>query len=195
MNDVRLITRYLLKHIERIIDEIDTFEADVFIDEIAKSKRIFTYGAGRSGLVAKAFAMRLMHLGKTVYIIGDIITPAITKEDCLVLISGSGETLSVINTAKVAKQIGSKILSITSYRNSTLAKLSDHVVIIKGRTKLDGETDYFIRQITGEYKSLAPLGTLFELATMIFLDAVIARLMDILKVTEEDMRSRHATIE
>ncbi len=195
MNDVKLITRYLLKHIERIIDEIDTFEADVFINEIAKSKRIFTYGAGRSGLVAKAFAMRLMHLGKTVYIIGDIITPAITKDDCIVLISGSGETLSVINTAKVAKQIGSKILSITSYRNSTLAKLSDHVVIIKGRTKLDGETDYFIRQIVGEYKSLAPLGTLFELATMIFLDAVIARLMDILKVTEEDMKSRHATIE
>ena len=42
-----------------------------------------------------AFAMRLMHLGFVVYVIGDVTTPSINEDDCLIAISGSGETRTV----------------------------------------------------------------------------------------------------
>ncbi len=37
--------------------------------------RIFVTGLGRTGLMARGFAMRLMHLGRRVYHVGDVITP------------------------------------------------------------------------------------------------------------------------
>lgn len=185
----------IAKHVERVAESLDEEQVERFVDEILKAKKVFVYGAGRSGLVGKAFAMRLMHLDINVYVIGEIITPSLTEGDVLILISGSGETTSVVNAAKIAKKAGAKIILITTYPNSTAGKMADHVVVIEGRTKLKGERDFMLRQIKGEHYSLAPLGTLFEATVMIFLDGVIAELMDRLGKSEEDLREKHATIE
>ncbi len=185
----------IAKHVERVAESLDEEQVERFVDEILKAKKVFVYGAGRSGLVGKAFAMRLMHLDINVYVIGEIITPSLTEGDVLILISGSGETTSVVNAAKIAKKAGAKIILITTYPNSTAGKMADHIVVIEGRTKLKGERDFMLRQIKGEHYSLAPLGTLFEATVMIFLDGVIAELMDRLGKSEEDLREKHATIE
>ncbi len=185
----------IAKHVERVAESLDEEQVERFVDEILKAKKVFVYGAGRSGLVGKAFAMRLMHLDINVYVIGEIITPSLTEGDVLILISGSGETTSVVNAAKIAKKAGAKIILITTYPNSTAGKMADHVVVIEGRTKLKGERNFMLRQIKGEHYSLAPLGTLFEATVMIFLDGVIAELMDRLGKSEEDLREKHATIE
>lgn len=73
---------------EEFLDEdaINEFE-----DIIMNSKNVFVIGAGRSGLAAKAFAMRLMHLGISSYVVGETISPAIYDDDCIIAISGSGE--------------------------------------------------------------------------------------------------------
>ena len=42
---------------------------------------------------------------------------------------------------------------------------------------------------------LAPLGTLFEMASLLLTDGVVAELMARLGETEEGMRRRHATLE
>ncbi|HDL15526.1 MAG TPA: SIS domain-containing protein, partial [Euryarchaeota archaeon] len=152
-------------------------------------------GAGRSGLVAKAFAMRLMHLGITVYVVGESVTPSITDKDLLITISGSGETTSIVTSGKIAKSSGAKLAVITSYPTSSLGKMADIVVLIKGRTKLIGEKDFFLRQIKGEHYPLAPLGTLFEVAVLVFLDALIVELMVRLGKTEDEMRYRHTQLE
>ncbi len=185
----------ITKHVEDVAEELGEEEVEALIDAILSSKKVFVYGAGRSGLVAKAFAMRLMHLGINVFVVGEIITPAIEKEDLLITISGSGETTSVVNAAKIAKNVGAKVALITTYPNSSLGRLADIVVVVKGRTKLRGEKDFVMRQIKGEHYPLAPLGTLFEIAVLIFLDALIVELMVRLGKTEEEMRTRHATIE
>jgi len=161
----------------------------------AANRSIFVVGAGRSGLIAKAFAMRLMHLGFHVYVIGETITPAAGKGDVLVAISGSGRTGIVVTVAQVAKQVGVKVVAVTSHPDSPLGKLSDHVVFVPGRTKISDETDYFSRQILGIHEPLAPLGTLFEIAAMVFLESIVTELMHRLGKTEEDLRARHATIE
>jgi 6-phospho 3-hexuloisomerase len=185
----------ITKHVEDVAEGLGEEEVEALIDAILSSKKVFVYGAGRSGLVAKAFAMRLMHLGINVYVVGEIITPAIEREDLLLTISGSGETTSVVNAAKIAKNVGAKVALITTYPNSSLGRLADIVVVVKGRTKLRGEKDFVMRQIKGEHYPLAPLGTLFEIAVLIFLDALIVELMVRLGKTEDEMRTRHATIE
>jgi 6-phospho 3-hexuloisomerase len=185
----------ITKHVEDVAEGLGEEEVEALIDALLSSKKVFVYGAGRSGLVAKAFAMRLMHLGINVYVVGEIITPAIEREDLLLTISGSGETTSVVNAAKIAKNVGAKVALITTYPNSSLGRLADIVVVVKGRTKLRGEKDFVMRQIKGEHYPLAPLGTLFEIAVLIFLDALIVELMVRLGKTEDEMRTRHATIE
>jgi 6-phospho-3-hexuloisomerase len=152
-------------------------------------------GAGRSGLAAKAFAMRLMHLGFNVFVFGETITPALGEGDLIISISGSGITKVVVTASTAAKDVKARILAITSHADSPLAKLSDHIIIIPGRTKMAAEEDYTIRQILGEHEPLAPLGTLFEITLNIFLDSVIAELMQRMGKTEQDLKKRHATIE
>jgi 6-phospho 3-hexuloisomerase len=185
----------IAKHVEEVANSLDEKQVGGFVDLLKEADRVFVYGAGRSGLVAKAFAMRLMHLGFNVYVIGEIITPGIKKGDLLITISGSGETTSVVAAGNIAKKAGAKLVLVTTYPESTLGRLADLCVVIKGRTKLEGEKDFLLRQIKGEHYSIAPLGTLFEISVLVFLDGLVAELMTELGMTEEDLRTRHATIE
>ena len=166
-----------------------------FTSMLEEVDSIFLMGLGRSGLVAKAFAMRLMHLGLSVYVVGETTTPAITDKDCLIAISGSGETSYIISTTGIAKPVGSKIIAITSYPDSTLAKRSDLILQLQGRTKIDEEPNYARRQISGLHNSLSPMGTIFEISALIFLDSVIAQMMDDLGQTEKDLKARHTVLE
>lgn len=166
----------IMENVQEVSGELNEETINEMMEIIIASKNIFVLGLGRSGLVAKAFAMRLMHLGFSVYVVGETITPAIHDDDCLVAISGSGETSYIISTANITDKRGAKIIAVTSYEESTLASLSDLVVPVKGRTKIDMEKDYITRQMGGKHQSLAPLGTLFEISTLIVLDGFIAEI-------------------
>ncbi|MDD1708591.1 MAG: 6-phospho-3-hexuloisomerase [Methanoregulaceae archaeon] len=172
-------------------------ETEAFLSEILNAERIYVMGAGRSGLVAKAFAMRLMHLGFIAYVVGETITPAMRQKDLLVIFSGSGRTKTIADIADTAKEIGGRIALITSNRDSKIGWMADAIVIIENqRDEVRDETaEYEIRQMTGEHKSFAPLGTLFETAAMVFADACISRLMEISKIDEKELKNRHANIE
>ena len=171
-------------------------DIDKFLAIIVSSKNVFLIGAGRSGLAAKAFAMRLMHLGISSYVVGETISPAIYEDDCIIAISGSGETNTIVSAANIAKNRGSKVLALTSYPESTLGKLADTVLLVKGRTKVEADDEnYMKRQIHGNYTSLTPLGTAFELTTLVFLDALVSELMEIMHQTESDLKARHTVLE
>ena len=184
---------YNIRNAEEFLDDeaIDEFE-----NVIIQSKNIFVTGAGRSGLAAKAFAMRLMHLGLSAYVVGETISPAIYEDDCIVAISGSGETNTIVSAAKIAKTRGSKVLALTSYPESSLGQLADTYILVKGRTnKEEDDENYIKRQIHGNYTSLTPLGTAFELTTLVFLDAIVSELMEKMQQTESDLKARHTVLE
>lgn len=168
---------------------------EMLLEAREKGKKVMVVGAGRSGLVGKAFAMRLMHLGFNVYVLGETITPAVSEGDLIIAISGSGTTQLVVSVAEAAKKMGAKVIAVTSFPNSPLATISDHVVCVPGRTKISKEIDYFARQVLGIYEPLAPLGTLFEDAAMVFFDGLVVALMRALGLSEDDLRERHANIE
>ncbi|MDD2777354.1 MAG: 6-phospho-3-hexuloisomerase [Methanocellales archaeon] len=180
-----------------IIDAAEDLKDDTIkevIDQLLSARKIFLLGAGRSGLVGKAFAMRLMHLGFRVFVVGETITPSVEKGDLLVVISGSGETQSVVDLVQIGKHLGAKIISVTSNPNSTAARHADVLIALGKRFKTD-DMDYLERQVRGAHRSLAPLGTLFEVTSMVFLDGIIAALMEITKKGEGDLKLRHATLE
>ena len=190
---------FMLSAIEAILDNIrDAEEYDIanFIEIITTADNIFVTGAGRSGLAAKAFAMRLMHLGLSSYVVGETISPAINAGDCILAISGSGETNTIVTAAKISKKRGAKVLALTSYPESSLGQLADGIIHVKGRTKVEvDDENYLKRQIKGNYTSLTPLGTAFELTSLVFLDGLVSELMETMGKTEEDLKNRHTVLE
>lgn len=189
----------IAKFVDRTADILDDRQISKFIEILVNANinrnKILIVGAGRSALVGKAFAMRLMHLDFDVYVMGETITPPVRKDDVVIAVSGSGRTQVVITVANASQKMGAYIVAITSFKDSPLAKISDLTVLIPGRTKIATETDYYTRQILGIYEPLAPLGTLFEDTTMAFFDGVIVTLMKKLNISEEDMKNRHANVE
>jgi 6-phospho 3-hexuloisomerase len=194
----RSAMKAIAANVQTIADEIDYVDVSSLIGDLISAhqnkKRVFVMGAGRSGLVAKGFAMRLMHLGLNVYVVGETVTPAVETDDLLIAISGSGETKSINEMCALAKVKGTRLASVTSNKDSTLGTISDTAVIVKGRTKVSG-MDFMERQVIGSHVSFAPLGTMFEISTMVFLDGVIAALMEVTKKSEDDLKKKHATIE
>lgn len=195
MEEVAKAMNIITQHAEKVSEKLKEEEVNEFVKAILDAERVFVAGAGRSGLIAKAFAMRLMHLNFHVHVIGETITPRLRKGDLFLGVSGSGETTRVVSAAETAKEIGAKLIVITSYPNSSLGKFADLAVKVPGRVETADKKSYTGRQITGEYESLTPLGTLFEVTALTFLDGVIASLMKELGKKEEDLSKQHATVE
>jgi len=190
-------TRDLIDSVRESLARVDLDQVEKMVAEmlVSTDRRILVVGAGRSGLIGRAFAMRLMHLGFQVYVMGETITPSIGRGDLIIALSGSGTTKIVVTAVEIGKTVGAKIIAITSYVDSDLGKLADDVVLVKGRTRVADEKDYFLRQLMGEHELMAPLGTVFEISLMTFLDGVVVELMRRLGLTETELKKRHATIE
>ncbi|MGB9837191.1 6-phospho-3-hexuloisomerase [Methanothermobacter sp.] len=192
---MREAIRDILDNLEKMEREIDAETVDRFIDTITSAGNVFLLGLGRSGLVAKAFAMRLMHLEINVFVVGETITPAINEGDALIAISGSGRTSYIVNAARIARERGARVVAVTSHPESELGGMADLTVTVRGRTKIDGEKNYMKRQIRGNHHSRTPLGTLFEISALVFLDGLIAELMHRMDKREEDLNERHNVFE
>lgn len=158
---------------------------DLILKIYNNNHKIFVYGAGRSGFIGRCFAQRLMHLGINSCFVSDAVTHQYTSEDLLILVSGSGETTSTAAIAKKAKEIGGKIISLNNNPESTIGKFSDHIIEVKGKSK-----DLALTQ-----KTLAPYTSLFDISALAVLDSIGGILMKKLRVTEQDINTRHASIE
>jgi len=155
-------------------------------DMIREAPRIFIAGAGRSGLCIRAVGMRMMQTGKTVFIVGETITPSIQAGDLLLVASGSGRTSTLMVVAEKAKHVGAKILLFTTDPESPIALLADHVVVIPAPSlSSDAGKDGF--------ESIQPMGTLFEQSLLIVCDSIVLRSMK--DVDFSEMRERHANLE
>ena len=174
---------YIQFKIKDILNDVTKDDIDKIIASFFKANRIFVYGAGRSGLVSRAFAIRLVHLGFQTFVIGETIGAPVKKDDLVFIISGSGVTIPTVMTADIAHNIGAKLVVVTGKRNSRITTFADVAIILSAECKDE------------ERRQLAPLGTLFEASAWILLDSIIAELMKNKGETEESMRSRHATLE
>lgn len=194
--EVLLSMKLISGQLSEVLSKLDKKVIIGMLTEILTAKRVFVMGAGRSGLVAKAFAMRLMHLGFTVYVVGETITPAVSGKDVVIAISGSGETRSIADLGKIVKDIGSPLITVTSKPSSTLADISDLVMVIPSKAKNDLDAgDFLERNMRGDYKNRPPLGTAFEITALVFLDSMVVQLITLTGASEAELQSRHTNIE
>ncbi len=199
---IRELIQIMVSSIGTITGALSEEETNTFLLLIEKAERIYVAGAGRSGFVAKAFAMRLMHLGMTSYVVGETVTPAFLKTDTLVAFSGSGTTDSILEVCQTVQKIGGTLCLITATRNSPMAALADNLVILDTSETgymQEGPDHFDIRQITGEHRSLShpcpPLGTLFETCALIFTDSIITALMEMKHCSMEDIVHRYTNMQ
>lgn len=183
---------FILDKVKEITGKISPKEFENFINFILQVPRIYIIGAGRSGLVARAFGMRLVHLRKKVFIVGETITPALRRGDGLIAVSGSGKTSWVVETARVSKSLGGKVAAVTSNPESDIARIADVLVVIRSEVIPRNVNDYTTRELMGI--PLPPLGSLFEISALIFFEACVLELMRRLGIEEEEMKKLHANL-
>ncbi|MFC7319559.1 6-phospho-3-hexuloisomerase [Halobacillus campisalis] len=173
--------------ISQVLANTDEEQAIQLSKAIETAKRIFVTGEGRSGLMGKAFAMRLMHAGYDVYVTGETITPSIDKGDLLLAISGSGSTESICNYSEKAREQGAAVTAVTTNASSRLAASSHSVLTIPAATK---------KRLPEEPDTIQPLGNQFDQSLHLLLDAIIIYTVNqSQKTTNEEMTGRHANLE
>ena len=181
--------------VEQVLGEVSACVCQVPVESldraralVAAAPRIFVSGAGRSGLCMRAFAMRLMHLGKPVSVVGETTTSSIAAANLLIIGSGSGWTTTLLAMAQEARCHGANILLFSTDANSPIARLADHLVIIPAPS--------FKMNKGGQGQlSAQPLGTLFEQSLFLLCDSLILDLMQQLGVNAVQMLERHANLE
>jgi 6-phospho-3-hexuloisomerase len=182
MNEIQVIFREL----QGVLEQISVTDIHQFGKVIGSATRIFVTGEGRSGLMAKAFAMRLMHLGATAYVVGETITPAMRSDDVLIAISGSGTTETVNLVAGKAKALGCHVIAVTANTESPLASQAAQTFRVPGATKYRRD---------GEPKSVQLLSSLFDQSLHLFLDAVCLHAANAAKKDESTVLSKHSNLE
>jgi 6-phospho-3-hexuloisomerase len=205
MNDevpkILVFMQQMAATITKTTSNLDPDQISAFFQMVVSAKRVYVAGAGRSGFIAKAFGLRLLHLGYDVYVVGETITPALRAGDTMVVFSGSGETHSMVSIAGMVKDLGGTVGLITASSDSKISKIADCIVNLGDLTGYYRKygSPFEVRQLTGEYRSVstafAPLGTLFETLALVFSDAVISELIVVRKSEISDMQRRLANTE
>ena len=154
-------------------------------DLLSAAPRVFVLGAGRSGLALRMTAMRLMHLGLAVHVVGDVTTPAIASGDLLLTASGSGTTAGILRAAETAHAVGAAVAVMTTAEDSPLARSATVAVIVPAADKLDRSG-----AASAQYA-----GGLFEQAVVVLGDALFHALWKRSGQTADDLWPRHANLE
>ncbi|MCO4239373.1 6-phospho-3-hexuloisomerase [Pseudarthrobacter raffinosi] len=175
----------VLGEISAVSGRVDPAQVAALVTELRLADRIFVTGAGRSGLVLKMAAMRLMHLGLTVHVVGETTAPAIRTGDLLLAASGSGSTASVVTAAETAAARGARVAAYTTSSGSPLAAVAIAVVLIPAAQKTDHGS-----AVSRQYS-----GSLFEQVLFTTTEAVFQSLWDEDAASPEDLWQRHANLE
>lgn len=177
--------RLVQDEIARAADGVQEDQLSAHVAEIQQATRVFVTGGGRSGLALRMHAMRLMHLGLTVHVVGETTTPAIGSGDLLIVASGSGTTAAAVAAAETSASVGARVAVLTTDGASPLAGLASSVVVIPAAQKTD-HSGTASRQYSG---------SLFEQTLLLVLDAVFHALWQADGTPAEVLWPRHANLE
>ncbi|MBT1178067.1 6-phospho-3-hexuloisomerase [Bifidobacterium callimiconis] len=173
----------IVEEIQGVIAKMDEADLIAARDVIGRNDRVYATGEGRSGFQARSFAMRMMHIGYTSYMMGETICPSMHEGDVLLAISGSGKTRKTVEDAEAAKKLGVKVIAVTSKPESPLAAAADAVILVPGRVK--GEAG----------GSIQLLSSLFDQSVHIALDALCLMLSRRDNVSDAQANANHANVE
>lgn len=176
---------FITAEITGLVARLDLRPLSPVVTATAAAPRVFVVGSGRSGLVMRMAAMRLMHLGLDVHVVGETTTPAIRAGDLLLTASGSGSTPAVVGAARTAAGVGARVAAFTIDAGSALAEIADFVVVIPAQAKTDH----------GGTASRQYSGSLFEQGLLLSTEVLFQSLWDLDGSSAEQLWPRHANLE
>jgi len=120
-------------NIQSIRDTVKILDAEAVEQAVAAldgAKRIFFFGVGASNLIAMDAQQKFLRINKTSLSFPDPhvqLTSAVTMtpDDAAVGISYSGETNEIVRALRIAKEHGSRTISITKYGENTVSRTAD----------------------------------------------------------------------
>ncbi len=183
----------------RLIAEMDPGHLEHWLNRLLpRSGRYMIGGVGRSGLVARAFEMRLTHLNKISYWERDFNTPSFQIGDVYMPISGIGNTYEALEGTAMALAKGADVMPITANRSSKLVGLmrkhgrTDDIAIIPVKPEyadlFSGDTSTTTWLMSDYTKFRYPI---FEINASIFTNSVVAVGAEFLGIVEAGMRRMH----
>lgn len=181
------IIKMRLDGIGLLFDDIEKTVTEKLIEMILQANRIFVTGKGRSGLIAKCFAMRLMQIGFDVHVPGEVTCPRIKEDDLMIAISCSGTTMTTVQMARISRESEAKVAAVTAVVDSPLTASADHVVLVPVTDK-DFKRRY--GYVFGTYNN-----TLFEEALLLYFDAMVYSILDRKELPEKIVSERHTNLE
>jgi 6-phospho-3-hexuloisomerase len=185
--DVLEIMRTRLEGIGQLLDGMSGADAEKMVEMILGADRTFVAGKGRSGLVAGAFAMRLMQLGLDVHVPDEVTCPRIGRGDLMIAISCSGTTGITNRLARISDEVGARVVAVTAVADSPITEVADHVVVVPA-TERKVKKSY--RYVLGPYNN-----TLFEEAVLLYLDAMVYAILERAGIPKRTVRTRHTNLE
>lgn len=168
-------------------EQVNPAELAALISAIAAAKRIVLHGVGREGLMMRALAMRLYHLGLDAHMVGDMSCPPVASGDLLLVSAGPGEFATIAGLVAIAKAAGASTACVTAQPTGSVPKACDHVLTIPAQTMADDQTP--------APASVLPMGSLFEGAQFLVFEILILLLRDQIGATPAAMRARHTNLE
>ena len=160
----------ILGEYRQVFERVDQDNMRAFIDEVKAHERIFLIGVGREGMATRAFAMRLMHMGKEIHWIWDDTTPSIGEGDLLIATLGDGRIGHINYICERAKEAGAMIYVVTGSPSGDTAKnVADKVFFVPAAV---------YRGTDDVVPSFQPMGNLFEQCLLILFDIIIMTIVD-----------------
>ncbi|HHX53095.1 MAG TPA: SIS domain-containing protein [Erysipelothrix sp.] len=176
----------IIKELEESMSFISTEEIDFFIEKLQKSRRVIVVGVGRVMISLKSWVKRFNHLEVDINYFGSETEENVNEDDLIIIASSSGESLIPVSIAKKAKSLGTKVYYIGCTKDSSVFKMADYQLLLKGKTKFNLEN---------EFESQQPMSTLFEQQLMILGDAIALRMIRLKDLDIDEIKLRHANLE
>jgi 6-phospho-3-hexuloisomerase len=189
MATLKSLGRRALDEIGQVVDALPDDVPEPLVSALLGAKRIALHGLGREGLMMRAFAMRLFHLGLDAHVVGDMTTPPLGTGDLLVVSSGPGALATHDALIGVAKAAGVRVAVVTAQPKGTTSQRGDLIVYLPAQTMADD------RPAGRTAASVLPMGSLFEMTQLLFFELVVLALRDRLGETSDSMRARHTNLE
>lgn len=171
----------------KVFEKQDVPEIEALMDAIIAAERIFVMGVGREGIAARAFSMRLMHLGKEVHWIWDDTTPGMGAGDLFIAVNGSGQIGHIHYVVEQAKKSGAKIAVVTGTPKQKTPALADLVLFVPAYV-FNGTDERCV-------PSVQPMGALFEQHCFLLYDIIIMMLEEKMQLDHAKMEARHRNVE
>ncbi len=183
---IREMNAKAVAELSGVLDRVDENRVKALIEALAGANRLVLYGVGREGLMMRALAMRLFHLGLDAHMVGDMTTPPVGPGDVFIASAGPGYFSTVEALMNTAREAGAETVCFTAQPEGRIPQMADLALVLPAQTMADDTTGP---------TSFLPMGSLYEGAQYLFFEYLILMLGHHLGISAGQMRDRHTNME